>query len=90
MRLARQVLQGSLPELVASCTLMLLLEWRMHRCSGNRPGEAKKLARSHTVGCGRATATPERAWRGSRGLGGRGGSLHQLPPVEGSGGGMQG
>ena len=87
MRLARQVLQGSLPEPVASRTFTLFLERRVCRCSRNRPGEAETTVRSHTVGCWRATATPETAWREAGpgvGVGGLGPGP-SLFPDEGSG-----
>lgn len=74
VRPAGQVLQGSLPELVVSCTLTFFLERKTQRCPRNGPGEAKDWPRGRTECCGRAKAVPEGAWRGNRGPGDRAGS----------------
>lgn len=58
VRPAGQVLQGSLPELVVSCSFMFFLERKTQRCPRNGPRE---LTRGRTECCGRAKATPKEA-----------------------------
>lgn len=67
MRPAGQVLQGFLPELVASCSFMFFLERKTQRCPRNGPRE---LTRGRTECCGRAKATPKEAGGEAEALGG--------------------